>query len=263
MLFRSIVRIDSEVLPSLKKCKDIVLEKYSKPEDYEDKLKGLNKSLKNIKGEILFITCGSGSVSLASLKVLEILKDKCKINILYIRPDIEFLGAEAKMKERLVFNVFQEYARSGLFNRLYLVSNVMVEKALGGLSIISYFDKINDAIVSTFHMINSFSRMKAVNSTFSELPIGTRISTFGLVDVRTSEEKMFFDLDTPTDSIYYFAYSESSLKEDNNLLTNVKNMVRNRLQSGINRVSYGIYATSYETNFIVCANHTSIIQTEV
>ena len=112
-------------------------------------------------------------------------------------------------------------------------------------------------------MINSFSRMKAVNSTFSELPIGTRISTFGLVDAKTSEEKMFFDLDTPTDSIYYFAYSESSLKEDSNLLTNVKNMVRNRLQSGINRVSYGIYATSYETNFIVCANHTSIIQAEV
>jgi len=257
--YSSIIRIDSEEQETPhSKCIDIHITKQSKAEDYEDKIPPLKKHFKKLKGEVLFVVAGGGSVSMSSLAILEQLKPR-EITILYIRPDIEFLGVEGKMKERITFNVFQEYARSGLFKRLYVISNLLVEEAIGGASIISYYEKLNKAIVSTFHMMIMFQNMKPVTSTISELTVGTRISTFGLVDMATEKESMFFNLDTVTDSVYYFAYNEDVLRDDTNLLKRIKNMVRNKIETGVSDVSYGVFATNYKTEFVICANHTSII----
>ena len=258
-----IFRIDSEDQENLHpNCIDIFIPHQNKPEDYETKTGSLKKHFKKLKGDVLFIVAGGGSISMASLVVLESIKGKCNITVLYIRPDVEFLGAEAKLKEKVTYNVFQEYARSGLFKRLYILSNILIERAMGGVSIISYYEKINQTIVSTFDMMDRLQKLKPVASTFSELPIGTRISTFGLVDIDSNQEKMFFDLDTTTDSVYYFAYNESVLKEDVKLLNRVKSMIKNKMESGVARVSYGIFATNYNTTFVVCANHTSMIQSK-
>lgn len=259
-LYKNIFRLDTEVLEKAPNCIDILIAKQNNPEDYETKIISLKKYFKDIKGKVLFVVAGGGSVSIASLKILENLKSKCNISILYIRPDIEFLGANSKLKERLTFNVFQEYARSGLFERMFIVSNPMVEKAMGGVSVLNYNAKINQTIVSTFHMLNSFENMKPVTHTFSDFPIGTRISTIGLMDVRTNEEQMFYELDSTTDSVYYLAYNEDVLKEDTKLSNQVKNMIKNKIEKGAIRVSYGIFATNYSTAFVVCSMHSSTIQ---
>ena len=261
--YKNIFRIDSEEQEQpVPNCTDIFIARQPRAEEYEAKTTELKKHFKKLKGDVLFVVAGGGSISMASLVILENIKAKCDITVIYIRPDVQFLGAEAKLKEKVTYNVFQEYARSGLFKRLYIVSNGMIEKAMGGVSIISYFEKLNQTLVQTFHMMHQFQNMKPVAATFSELPIGTRISTFGLVDIDNDEEKMFFDLDTPTDSVYYFAYNESILKEDTKLLNRIKSMVKNKMESGIARVSYGIFATNYRTTFVVCANHTSVIQSQ-
>ena len=257
--YNKFYRIDTEEQVKKENCIDIHLVRQPKPEDYE-KVSNLKKHFKKLNSDVLFIVAGGGNVSLSSLAILEQIKDKTNISVLYIRPDIEFLGAEGKLKEKTTFNIFQEYARSGLFKRLYIVSNIEIEKAMGGVSIISYYEKINETILSTFHMMNVFQKMKPVTSTFSDLPIGTRISTIGLIDVDSKEEKMFFNLDLPTDSVYYFAYNEVALKEDVKLLNHIKNMIRNKVEIGVARVSYGIYATSYDREFIIVANHTSFLQ---
>lgn len=258
--YKSIVRIDSTDQENSKdNITDIQISEQIASEDYEAKPPKLKKQFKSIKGKVLFILAGAGKISMASLAILEQIPSK-DITILYIRPDIEFLGAEAKLRENLVYNVFQEYARSGLFSQLYIVSNIMVEKAMGGVSIINYFEKINKTIVSTFHMLNLFQDLKPVVSTLSKLDIGTRLSTFGLIDNETKKEKMFFKLDIPTDVMYYFAYNESILKNDVNLLNEIKNMVKDKIATGISSVSYGIFATNYSSAFIICTCHTSLIQ---
>lgn len=256
--YKKIIRIDSEEQEKHIKCTDVFLPKQPFPEDYESKVGNLKKYFKSVKGDVLFVVAGGGSISLASLAILENIKNS-NITVLYIKPDTEFLGAEAKLKEKLTYNVFQEYARSGLFKRLYIVSNILIEKAMGGVSIIYYYEKINQTIVSTFHLVLNFNKLKPVTSTISELPVGTRISSFGLVDIKTNVEKMFFNLDTPTDLVYYFAYNESILKEDINLLTQIKNLIKVKMEN-VARVSYGIYSTNYDTTFVVCACHTSMIQ---
>ena len=77
--------------------------------------------------EILFVIGGGGKYQSAALSILKQLKNH-KINILYIKPDVAFLGQQSLMLDNLVFNVFQEYARSGVFERLYVVDNACMEK---------------------------------------------------------------------------------------------------------------------------------------
>ena len=80
------------------------------------------------------------------------------------------------------------------------------------------------------------------------------------MDVRTNEEQMFYELDSTTDSVYYLAYNEDVLKEDTKLSNQVKNMIKNKIEKGAIRVSYGIFATNYNTAFVVCSMHSSTIQ---
>jgi ABC-type lipoprotein export system ATPase subunit len=109
---------------------------------------------------VLFVVGGSGSVSSASLSVLKHLKNKCKINVLYVKPDMSFLSPLKQKLERMVYNVFQEYARSGLFERLYIVSNSELENIIGGVPVKLYNEKINEILVhSMFFRLEQESQL--------------------------------------------------------------------------------------------------------
>ena len=76
----------------------------------------------------------------------------------------------------------------------------------------NYFNKINETIVSTLHMINIYNHNEALIDTFQTKPIGVRISTFGICEPKTGEEKMFFLLDNVSDVVYYYAYSKKEIE---------------------------------------------------
>ena len=150
-----IFKIDSEGLdPKRKNCH--LLKKQDSPEKYEKATRTMKTFFSKTTDDILFVLSGSGIISGASLQILKNLKDK-NVNILYIKPDLEFLGHTNIMQERVVRNVLQEYTRSGLFNRIFLVDNKKVEEVIGEVPIIGYYDKLNDLIVSTFHMVNVYN----------------------------------------------------------------------------------------------------------
>ena len=143
------------------------MEHQDKPEDYENKFPNLKRALlKGVNGQTLLIT-SCGFVSGASLRLLEQLKDKCQISALYIKPDGASLSKEKSLQDNLVFNVMQEYARSGILERLYIVDNVKLSDIAGDTTVREYYNKINELISSTLHMINVFENSKAVMSTFS------------------------------------------------------------------------------------------------
>ena len=235
------------------------LEVYEKIEDYEEKLPTLQHFFRGVRGEILFIVGGGGKVSSASLAILKYLKNKCRISILYIQPELSLLNETQQKLERLVFGVFQEYARSGIFERIYLISNSQMEQDLSNLTVKNYYDKINEMIVSTIHMINVFDHNDSVTDTFCDLPVGTRISTLGVRDIEKNEDKMFFSLDNVSDVVYYYACDKHSLETDSSLMVGIKETVSSKKQDGV-RVTYGIFETDYEQDFVYCLNHTSLIQ---
>ena len=234
------------------------LKEYEKIEDYEQKMPSPRAFLKDIRGEVLFVMSGGGKVSSCALRILEALR-KNKITVLYIRPELTLLNETQRKLERMTYHILQEYARSALFNNLILISNTEIENILGGLPLKEYHSSINQTLVSTLHMINVYKNNQPIVSTFDIKPPGVRISTIGVCDPVTKEEKMFFSLDNPSDIDYYYAFDKKEIETNNNLLSEVKKNI-NEKKEVAKRVTYGVYETDYEQNYLYCIHSTSIIQ---
>ncbi len=235
------------------------LKKYLTAEEFEKNCPSMKKFLKGIKDEVLFICAGSGAVSGAALKILETVKH-LKINVLYIRPDMTFLGDKAIIQERITFGVFQQYARSGLFQKLYLVDNSAIEQIIGDVPITQFYDKINELISSTLHMINVYKHNKPILENKIENPDFSRIGTFGITNIDTGVDNLFFPLEYISNKMYYYAYSKDSIEKDGKLLQNIKKQIKDRI--GSSKISFGIYSTEYKDNFAYCEADTHIIQGE-
>tara|TARA_R100000988_G_scaffold95925_1_gene62434 strand:- start:689 stop:1525 length:837 start_codon:yes stop_codon:yes gene_type:complete len=241
-----IFKIDSEGLdPKRKNCH--LLKKQDSPEKYEKATRTMKTFFSKTTDDILFVLSGSGIISGASLQVLKNLKDK-NVNILYIKPDLEFLGHTNIMQERVVRNVLQEYTRSGLFNRIFLVDNKRVEEVLGEVPIIGYYDKLNDLIVSTFHMVNVYNHQEAIHATPFDTADTTRISTLGILNVDEGKEKLFFSLDNIREKCYYYAINSKVLETDGKLLRTLTDNINKNIGKEV-RAGFQVYSTSYEQNY--------------
>ena len=156
----------------------------------------------------------------------------------------------------MTFNVFQQYARSGVFNQMYIVSNEAIEDIVGGIPVMQYYNKINEIIVSAIHMINIFNNTDSVTDTFSEPYETARISTFGLIDVKKNEEKAFFLLDNVREKQYYYAIETGRLNTDEKL----HKKITDHMASQEAKSSYGIFSTDYENDYGYFIARTSTTQ---
>tara|TARA_R100001082_G_scaffold60343_1_gene33549 strand:+ start:382 stop:1230 length:849 start_codon:yes stop_codon:yes gene_type:complete len=247
----SVYKIDNDIYG--KGC--YFLPKFDSPEQYEAHIGNLSNFFSGVCGEVLFIVGGSGNVSGAALRILQQLRH-CKINVLYIEPDYNILSGTRKLQERTTYYVFQEYARSGLFERIYLVSNPQLENVLGDIPIIGYNDRLNQLIVSSFHMINVYNNNNPVIENTAEPREHTRISTIGISNLE-NERSMFFPLDNIKEIKYYYAINRERLETDGTLMRKITENVKREEDVD---VSYGVYATDYEEDYVYCIANTSIIQ---
>ena len=237
------------------------LEAGNSHQEYEETLPDLSDFIKTFpEGDILFVVAGSGYVSGASLKILQYLKDR-KISVLYIKPDNDLISGERSLQERLVYRVFQEYARSGLFERMYLAHNPTIEKLLGDVPIKEYYERLNNVLVSTLHMINVFSHAEPVHEQSIPKLNSTRISTFGVLSFEKNKESFFFPLDNVSELDYYYAINDSVLEKDVKLFGKIKEQMRERKANGHERVNYFVYSTNYADTLGYCLAHTNEIQT--
>jgi len=239
-------KIDSEGLdPKSKNCH--LLKKQDSPEKYEKTVRSMKTFFAKTTDNILFVLSGSGMISGASLQILKNLRGK-KVNILYIKPDMEFLGHMNILQERVVRNVLQEYTRSGVFNRIFLVDNKKVEEVLGDVPIIGYYDRLNELIVSTIHMVNIYDHQKAIHATPFDKADTTRITTFGIVNVDEGKEKLFFSLDNIREKCYYYAINSKALETDGKLLRTLTDNINKNIGKDV-RAGFQVYSTSYEQNY--------------
>jgi|MDSZ01.2.fsa_nt_gb hypothetical protein len=236
------------------------VEKQDNCEEYENNAPSFDGFFDNVTDNILFVVGGSGAISGLSLTVLEKIKDK-NINVLYVQPDTQLLGELGRKQERLVQQILQQYARSGLFKMLYLVSNPSLEKIVNNVSILNYNKQLNELIVATTHMLNVFNHIEPIMNTFADLPETARIATIGIMDVKENEQKLFFPLEKVREMRYYYSINKGELEKEGNLLSNVKQNIKEVSTSGV-RASYGIYASEYEQNYGYVIAYSSEIQNE-
>jgi len=223
-------------------------------ERYEEKCPDMTNFFKDVYGDVLFVVGGSGNISGAALSILQYIKH-CNINILYIRPDLESISVTKMKQEWVVFNVLQEYARSGVFNRIYLVDNSKVEENLGNVPVIGYYDKLNSMIVSSLHMINVYNHIEPVVNTFSKPLAGRRISTIGFYDTESNENKLFYLLDNVDEMRYYYAINKEKLETDGDILKKIRKQIKSKTET-----SYGIFSTNYDQDYVYTVANSSEIQ---
>lgn len=228
-------------------------------EKYEKDCPSLKRFLKNVDDSCLLIVGGSGKISGMSLRLLESLKGR-KIFVLYVQPDRDMLSHTASLQENVVFRILQEYARSALVERVYLVSNSAVESILGDVSISEYYDKINSLIVSTIHMINVFSNSESVVGSFEEPLETARISTLGIVNLDNGEESLFFPLSMPREKLYYYAINNRKLDKEKGLRKKIMAQLKDKLISEEIHISYGIYPTEYNEDYVYTVAHATLVQ---
>jgi hypothetical protein len=244
-----------------KEKKYLKLPEYNSPEEYEGNPPKTGNFFKGIKSEpVLFVLCGASTVSGVSLVLMQQLVEKgCRIRVLYVYPEVELLGESKGLQEKVARNVLQQYARSAAIDRIYMISNMALESMSEELTIMNYHDTLNELVSSTVHMINYFDNSKPVSGTFSAAVPSARISTFGFVNFETGEEKMFFPLDNIRELRYYYGISRKRLETESQLFRKIVNQVKAK-RTESTKVSYGIFATDYEHDYVYIVAHSSKIQ---
>jgi hypothetical protein len=227
-------------------------------EEYEEGCPSMKSFFKDVSGDVLFVVCGAGKIASASLRVLEHLKH-CSINILYIKPDLDFLSEPSQKREDMVRGVLQEYARSGVFEKIFIVDNKMVESALGSVPVAGYYDALNEYIVSVFHMINVYTHIKPIFGNRQDAVESARISTIGLVDLEKDEDKAFLDFDLVRQKDYFYGVNQERAQTDGTLKKKITESAKKRLDENT-KVTYSVYTTQYEEDHGFCVYHTSKIQ---
>ena len=114
---------------------------FSSPEEFEQKLPSLKKLLKFKEDECYFVVCGA-------------------VNIIYVCPEEILLSPQQKKTNKVIYNVLQEYTRSGLLNSMWLFSNETISSIIPSVTMDNMWEKINEAIANSIENIVFYRSQK-------------------------------------------------------------------------------------------------------
>ena len=167
---------------------------------------------------------------------------------------------QKKLLDKIAFGVLQEYTRSGLFESMYIIDNQSVINHIGNLSVIGYWNRVNELISSTMHFINVFSHTTPVYETECETNVTNRIKTIGILNPDTSEEKMFYPLQLTREKNYFYAFRNDLLVTESNIIKKIEDKLETKKEKWLTSLSYRLYASSYEYDLGYCVFSTSKVQ---
>lgn len=230
----------------------------SNHERYEEQ--AVPPSLQIEDNSIVYVITSCGKISGCLLKLLETLKH-CKLNVVYIKPDLSFVSPEKKNFHPLILGVLQEYARSGLLENLFLFDNNVIKQSIGQFQITEYFNLLNFHIANIIHLYNVYSNVKPIFSNSYQLPENTdRISTFSVINWQTKQEVVCYKLQNVTKRHYFFNFNKEQTG-DTNLLESVESLLTNLKESDIVASMFDIFEVpNYSAPYAMAKVSTSIIQ---
>ena len=235
------------------------LPKCSTHEEYEASVPKMANKLKLGKEQdIWLIVAGAGNVSGVVLALLEQLKNRT-VNVVHITSDPILLTKTKKKQEKVVYNVLQEYARSGMIDGLWLISNQQIQSWVGEDSIGSYYDKINDAIANFISNVAWFENNPPFMGSLFEAKEISRIKTVSLGDPNKNEENLYFLLDNITETCYYYSISEEDQENKPELLKSIRAKISNDVSNNIES-SFGIWKNTSGLSYFYSIKYTHYIQ---
>ena len=217
----------------------------------------MSSYLRNIKksDEVLFIVGGGEPISGMSLKILEQI-NHAKIHVLYVAPDRQVSTHIQCRDDRIVGSVLQEYARSGMLERIYLVSRPEVEQLVGDVSITQYEKTINHFISYVVAMINYYNHTEALLNNRSPMSELSRIATFGVSSLDEGASVSYlYRLAGWEHAHYYYGIPAEELEQNNQLLRQIKEQTKSLTQEGVD-TSFSVYSTTFEQIMVLALFHT-------
>ena len=239
----------SNEIPKTSKYK-FSLPTHEGPEQYETMdMEKLHKWLDKIEKKCTIFLSGASDSSGITLRALEHLHQKrIKMEIVYFVPETEVLSETKVLHNRSVMGILQNFARSGLFEKICLVSNLKLEELAGSTNVFDYFEQINRVFVDTYYMLDVFKNTKPITSTFKKPKDSCRITTIGISELE-GKENLFFPLENEAEMVYYYGINEQRLRTEENLFRTITNSVKSKITEN-RKVSFGIYPTQYEDDYI-------------
>ena len=201
------------------------LKNFETPDEYEQNVPDLTQFFQNIRERTQVFITGASLSSNYGLGILEQLQHT-RIDLFYIQPDTELLTGVPKTNEKITFAVLQEYARSGLFNSITILSNALLEKVIGEIPIKTYYDTLNNTIFSMVHYLNFFE---------------------------------FTEPDPPREVCYYICINDKRLATEGGLHKKLVDMLKEKPKNAFKKISYAIYETEHD-DFGFCVAHTNVVQ---
>jgi hypothetical protein len=241
--------------------KSFKLEKHTDPELYESSFPDLNKFFSSMKGEACLILSGSDYESSGSLALLQQLKQATgeEPKILYVKDSPSGLSLKQSMHHRMVMGVLQQYARSGLVDRMFLASCDNIASFMQQVPVSKYRQSLLDIICYGFHMYNVFHKSEPLIKSTPDTHATAKISTIGFYDYEKNQKNMFFSLEIPRQIDYYYLVSNKKLESDESLLSKVKTISlessKEKTESG-----YSIYSTKDDDDMSLVVHLTTLIQ---
>ena len=229
-----------------------------KTEHYEEHCPDFSERLKFDEDECWAVLCGAGKVAGCTLRVLETIKHK-KINIIYVYPDTTLCNTIQLKRNKVLYNVLQEYTRSGLFNKMYLFSNKNVLEIIGDQPITEMYNMINKQIANSIETLQWLKSQSPVMGSEHEAKNISRICTLSVGNFKKDEEKMLFLLDNITEASYLYSVSKKQLENDKDMLNLIKNRI---IKDEENKIvsSFAIYPSEHNQSFFYSVKLTHYIQ---
>jgi hypothetical protein len=218
--------------------------------------------LRSIKGEdeVLLVMEGGDPISGAVLKILETIKD-AKLNVLYVCPDRQMISETQKRDDKIAFNILQEYARSGRFQKILLVDKLKVEELAGHVPVNEYEKTISYFISYVVAMINFFKHTKPVLANPINPPQIARIVAHGVSSLEEDNKdiNLLFPLDEVKDVHFYYGVPKQELDEDSTLVKRIKEHVKSYKTEEVS-TSFSVYETTLDSMIVLCSAYSSKIQ---
>lgn len=234
------------------------LEKQKTPEDYEKNVPSMSDFFSDVCEEILFITTGECDVLSCSLKILQQVKNK-NVTIIYLRPNSDFLSRQGALQDRMAFNIFQEYTRSGLFKKLFLINEENIEQhLLNEMPITEIYEAYLKMIYNFVLNLNNTETDPLINH-FSEPKEISRICTFAFYHLHTDTEISMYNFNLIDDKIYHFFLTEDTLNTNTKIMREIKDKLKNKAVDNT-KISYTIYKTSGNTDYCFTLYFSKAIQ---
>lgn len=225
----------------------------------EDEVQVYLRSVKE-GDKVLLILEGGEPISGCVLKVLQAIS-YASLSVLYITPDRQMISEAQKRDDKIAFNILQQYARSGMFDNIFLVNKPQIEELAGEVPIDKYEKTISYFIAYVVAMINFFNHTNPILANKISPDATARIATYGISSLDEGKQgvNLLFPLQEANDIHFFYGVPKQDLSEDASLVKRIKSHVKDYKTEEVSS-SFSVYETTLDDLIVLCVTYSSHVQ---